>query len=244
MFGFGYNIPFNKGGRAGVTPFSPLDYSPTFWFDYSKYSAGALAGGEVDETGDYTITPFNSAIIGSDGTNNALSTNGSTNSYAVSYGSTFGTQLSQPHTHVIFYKPKAASRTLDAICGSRDLSIKQYTLVHVGQKLRLLITIGGVNNQFNTLNDVILNTNYLSIVVKVQQSGVTIEVNGVNQPLDNTSFTSTLSDFSTITSNFYTGARNNNGTIDIPSNCYIGDHLLFPSILTTAETTKLLNYFI
>lgn len=243
MYGYAYTNVFRGGGGSSV-PFTPLDYSPTFWFDYSKYSNGALGGGEIDETGNYTITPKNSAIIGSDGTANALETNGATNSYAVSYGSTFASRLSQPHTMIIFYKPKVASQPINVICGGRGPSTYQYSAVHVNQKIRLFITINNVVNTFETVNDVVTTTNYMSIVYKVQQSGVTIEINGVNQPLVNSVFTSTLSDLSILTHDFYTGARNNSGVVDLPSNCYIGDHLLYPSVLTNTQTTNILNYFI
>lgn len=223
--------------------FEPLDLSPTFWFNYTTYPIGAITAGVLDETGNYAITPINGALIGNDGVNNALSTNGASNNYAVSYGSTFTNQFKNPHTVVFLYKPKTVSRPFDAICGVDDGLGMQYTIAHFGQKIRLFIKISGVNNIFDTVNNVITNTNYLFILVQVQQSGVVIEINGVVQPLTTSAFVSTLANLNIVGDNLYTGARNNNNVLDSPSNCFIGQHLLIPSILTTEQKTALINYF-
>jgi hypothetical protein len=100
-----------------------------------------------------------------------------------------------------------------------------------------------VGNLFTTTNNVITTTNYVVILVEVQQSGVKIELNGVNQPLLNSSFTSTLTDLN-IDVNPYTGARNNQGVVDTPSNSFIGDHLFYPKVLTAEEKQNILNYFV
>lgn len=241
---YGFGNTFDRSLPRLDKTFSPLDYNPTFWFDYNQYPLGALAGGEVDETGDYSITPFNSAIIGNDGVNNALETNGVTNSYCVSYGNTFASVLSQPHTILVFYKPKVVNVIgLGALFGA-DGGGYQYSVVHIGQKLRLFIRIGGVDNTFETSSNVITTTDYLSIAIRVQQSGVEIIINGINQPLAVSAFTSILANLSYLSENIYVGARNSNGTINLPSNGFIGDHLLFPSILTDIEITQLLTYFV
>lgn len=243
MYGYAQGYYSTKPNAASVEPFSPLNFNPVFWFDYNTYGSGALAGTEKDVTDTYTITPINSAVIGSDGTNNALATNGVVNNYAVSYGNTFQTQLRASHTHVITYKPNTINPAFEVITGSRTtVATDLYNIIHRQKTLRFYVKIGGVNNVFDT-GDIMTTTDYYYILVEVQQSGVRIEVNGVNQTLTNSTFTSTLADVA-LGVNLYTGARNTAGTVDSPTDAYIGDHLLIPSILTTSEKTQLLNYFI
>lgn len=242
MYGYAYINSFKKSAGS-QTPY-PLTLNPTFWFDYSLYPIGALAGGELDRTGNYSITPLNGALVNTDGTNNALSTNGATSTHAVSYGSTFTTEFQQSHTHAIIYAPKVISRTFDVITGVDDGLGMQYAISHFGQKIRLFIKIGGVNNIFDTTNNVFLTTDPLFILIEVKQGGIVMLINGVIQPLTNSAFTSTLTNLNIVGDNLYTGARNNNGAIDSPTNCFLGQHLLFPALLTPTEKTNLLNYFV
>jgi hypothetical protein len=49
MYGYGYRYSV-KPNEGSIERFTPLSLSPTFWFDYSLYSSGALAGTEKDVT--------------------------------------------------------------------------------------------------------------------------------------------------------------------------------------------------